>query len=223
MDERIARFKNCDARFYVYLERVFARLPQDIRDGILDDESLQILADSELPNICGRHLKFHHPVETLVYLNPKSLMQPDNRLLCSIAWEMAEHVLSKAGQDPDEAKVEELLVEWGFEQEVNAVRYCDAVSKSPAFKSGYEWASKQDEDYLLLHFGLHFDEWNEKGLKLMSREQFEALRSKTAHTKVLPGTRQAAGTEQAIEGISEDEAAIEGIMVALKEMTLVRP
>jgi hypothetical protein len=55
-------------------------------------------------------------------------------------------------------------LDWGFEQELEAVRYCRAVFESADYKKGYEWAIKQNKDYLLQHFGLYFDEWNEKGL-----------------------------------------------------------
>ncbi len=220
MDERLARFKNCDERFHRYLDKVLARLPEDIRESILSNEGFQILADSELPNVCGRCLSFDHPVEYLVYLNPKSLMQPDNRLSCSIAWELAEYVLQREGKATDDAAVVELLNKWGFEQDLDAVRYCDAVSKSPAFKSGYEWARKQSKDYLLLHFDLFFDEWNEKGLRMMPQERIETLRDKTVHSKVLPGGEARGSQQQAVEGISHEEAAIEGIMAALKEAKL---
>lgn len=217
MDARIERFKNCDARFHVYLEKVFSRLPQDVGESILNNEAFQILADAELPNVCGCLLSFDQPVEHLVYLNPKTLIQPDNRLLCSIAWELAEYVLNKEGKESNEKEVEQLLVKWGFEQEVDSVRYCDAVSRSHAFKAGYEWARKQNKDYLMLHFGLHFDEWNEKGLRKMSKERLEAIRAQTAHNKVLPGAQSAGPQTQSVAGIPDEEAAIEGIMVAVKE------
>jgi len=222
VDARIERFKNCDARFHVYLEKVFARLPQDVGESILNNEAFQILADAELPDVCGRLLSFDQPVEHLVYLNPKTLIQPDKRLLCSIAWELAEYVLKKEGKGSVQEDVERLLVTWGFEQEVDSVRYCDAVSKSHAFKSGYEWARKQHKDYLMLHFGLHFDEWNEKGLRKMSKERLEAIRAKTAHNKVLPGAQTEAPRAQSVAGISEEEAAIEGILVAVKEAKMTR-
>ena len=138
MDERIQRFKHCDPRFQPYLDKVFSRLPDDVRDEILGDEGFDILADKELPDICGRFFCFDRPVEKLVYLNPKALMQPEHRLLCSIAWEIAEYVTRKEDKAEDERSIEELLVRWGFEREVKSVCFCDAVAGSTAFKSGYE-------------------------------------------------------------------------------------
>jgi len=223
MDERIRRFKHCDPKFYVYLDKVFSRLPEDLRESILNNQGFQIMAESELPNVCGRLFNFDHPVESLVYLNPRALMQADHRLLCSIAWEMAEYCLSKEEKGSDPRKVEGILVKWGFEQEVNGVRYCDAVSGSAAFKSGYEWARKQSKDYLMAHFGLDFDEWDKKGLRKMSQERLEMLRARTAPSKIIPGMRGAEPKKQKIEGISEEEAAIEGIMMALKEIKSQSP
>lgn len=218
MDERIARFKGCDARFYIYLDRVFSRLPEDVRESILNDEGFHIMADSELPSVCGRFFSFDHPVESLVYLNPKALMQADHRLLCSIAWEIAEYILSKEEKGSDQREVAAVLVKWGFEQEMDGVRYCDAVAGSAAFQSGYEWARKQNKDYLMAHFGLDFDEWNKRGLRKMSKERLEMLRARSAPSKIIPGMRGAEPKKQKTEGIPEEEATIEGIMMALKEI-----
>jgi hypothetical protein len=220
MDERIRRFKHCDARFYAYLDQVFSRLPEDLREGILNNKGFQIMADSELPNVCGRLFSFDHPVESMVYLNPRALMQADHRLLCTIAWEMAEYVLSKEEKGSDRRNVEGILVTWGFEQEMDGVRYCDAISGSATFKSGYEWARKQSKEYLMAHFGLEFDEWNKKGLRKLSRERLEMLRARTAPSKIIPGMRKAEPKRKKVEGFSEEEAAIEGIMMALKEIRL---
>jgi hypothetical protein len=217
MDERVSRFKHCEPQFHPYLDRVFSRIPADLRDEILDDEGFDIVADKELPEICGRCFCFDHPVEKLVYLNPKALMQPDHRLLCSIAWEIADYVAGKEGKAGDEHRVEELLVGWGFEREIDSVCFCDAVAGSTAFKSGYEWAKGQSEEYLMLHFGLYFDEWNEKGLARMSGERVESLRRRFSASKLLPDS--ARRTEKEVpEGFSIDDVFMEGIMAAVKEI-----
>lgn len=217
MDERIRRFKHCDPRFHPYLDTVFSRLPDDLRDEILEDEGFDILADKELPDICGRCFCFDRPVEKLVYLNPKALMQPDHRLLCSVALEIADYVARKEGVTGDERRIEELLVRWGFEREVKSVRFCDAVAGSTAFKSGHEWARGQSEEYLMLHFGLYFDEWNERGLASMSSEKVESFRSKFSPSKLLPDSARRIETEVP-EGFSADDVFMEGIMVAVKEI-----
>jgi hypothetical protein len=219
MDQRIGRFKYCDPRLYPYLDKVFSRLPGELRDEILDNESFQIIADASLPDICGHCFTFDRPVGTLVYLNPRVLMQPDHRLECSLAMEIADYVAKREKRAGDEQRLRELLVGWGFEREVNAVCFCDAVAGSKAFKTGYEWARRQGEDYLMLHFGLYFDEWNSKGLARMPEDRVEMLRRRVSQNRLLPG---AAGREEKElpEGISADEVLIEGIMAAIKEIRL---
>jgi hypothetical protein len=201
------------------LDTVFSRLPDNLRDEILEDEEFDILADKELPDICGRCFCFDRPVEKLVYLNPKALMQPDHRLLCSIAWEIADYVTRKEGEAGDERRIEELLVDWGFQREVESVCFCDAVAGSFAFKSGHEWARGQSEEYLMLHFGLFFDEWNERGLASLSTERVESFRSRFSPSKLLPDSARRLEKEIP-EGFSVDEVFMEGIMAAVKETKL---
>ena len=219
MDDRIHRFKHCDPRFYPYLDRVFSRLSEGLRDKILSNAAFQVLADTELPKICGRCFDFDPPVEKLIYLNTRALMQPNDRLICSIAWEVAGYVAGKEGRGGDERRIEELLVGWGFERAYSAVCFCDAIAGSTVFRSGYEWAKRQSEDYLMLHFGLYFDDWNEKGLARISDDRIEALLGQISISRLLPGT--AIGEEKGVpEGISVDEVLIEGIMAGLKKIKL---
>jgi len=111
------------------------------------------------------------------------------------------------------------LVSWGFERAYNAVCFCDAIAGSTVFRSGYEWAKRQTEDYLMLHFGLYFDDWNEKGFARISDDRIEALLGQISISRLLPGT--ATGEEKGVpEGISVDEVLIEGIMAGLKEIKL---
>jgi hypothetical protein len=70
----------------------------------------------------------------------------------------------------------------------------------------------------MAHFGLDFDEWNKKGLRKMSKERQEMFRARAAPSKIISGLRDAAPRKQKTEGISEEAAAIEGIMMALKEI-----
>lgn len=216
MDERINRFKHCDPRFHPYLDKVFSRLPADVREELLNDEGLQIIADAEAPDVCGKLFTFDRPVKTFVFLYPKALIQPEHRLLCGIAWELADHVARKEGKEDDERK-RELLTAWGFEREVDAVCFCNAVAGSPPFKAGYAWAAKQSRDYLMRHFGLYFDEWNEKGLPKMPADMLKALRSKVTSSQVLSDAADT-GEKDLPAGLSPHEVLIEGIMAAIREI-----
>ena len=219
MDERLNRFKFCDAWLYPYLDSVFSRLPENLREEILDKEGFQILSNAALPDICGTCFHFDHPIEFLVYLNPALLMQPDHRLECSIAMEIASYVAAKEQWNGDSQRTQELLISWGFADEVNAVCFCSAVAGSKAFRHGYEWARKQSKDYLMLHFGIYYDEWNLKGLVRMPEDRLAKLRTQVSAQRLLP-TSTFKDEKNLPEGISETEVVIEGIMSAVKELKL---
>ena len=217
MDERLSRFQFCDSWLYPYLDRVFLRLPENLREEILNNEGFQILSNATLPDICGHCFQFDQPLTFLVYLNPKLALQPDHRLECSIAMELANYVAIKEQSNGDTQRIQELLMGWGFGNEVNAVCICSAVAGSKAFKDGYEWALKQNEDYLMLHFGIYYDEWNFKGLIRMPEDRLEKLRSQVSKQRLLP-TSAKKDEENLPEGISVTEVLIEGIMSAVKEI-----
>jgi hypothetical protein len=69
----------------------------------------------------------------LIYLNPALVLQPDHRLECSIAMELANYVAIKKQWNGDPQQIQELLISWGFENEVNAVCFCSAVAGTKAF------------------------------------------------------------------------------------------
>ena len=164
MDKRIDRFKLCDLRFYPYLRRIIERLPEEVKEIVLNDLSLQILTDDEVPEALVLRYEFGAPVRTLIYLNTKILKEPDHQIIHTIASEIAHYVLKKEGTNVWERRLDDLLIEWGFGLEVEAVRFDLALSESEGYKIGYDWAKKQSLEYLMQHFGLYFDEWNERVL-----------------------------------------------------------
>jgi hypothetical protein len=219
MDERLGRFKYCDPRLYPYLDRVFSRLPPDFREEILNDHGFQFISDATLPDVCGHCFVFDQPLKTLIYLNPAIIKQPDHRLECSIALELAEYATNKEKRNGDRQRVQELLINWGFEKEVDAVCFCSAVAGSKVFKFGYDWARGQSEDYLMLHFGIYFDEWNHKGLVRMPKERLENLRSQASQNRLLPAAAMREEKELP-QGFTVDEVFIEGVMAAVKEIKM---
>ena len=170
MDQRINRFKLCDLRFYPYLKRIIERLPQEVREDVLNDKSFQILTDDDALNACVLRYRFSDPVETLVYLNTKILNEPEHQLIHTIASEFAHYVLNKRKFGLGSKDIDDLLMQWGFEKEVEAVRLYKILCDSKGYKIGYEWAKKQNRDYLMQHFGLYYDEWNDEGLVGFSGE-----------------------------------------------------
>jgi hypothetical protein len=217
MDQNILRFTHCDPRFYPYIEKVFARLPEEVKERLLNDRGFQLLAGDDLLEECVLRYEFEAPVSKLVYLNTKMLIEPEHWQIYSIAHEVARYVIGES--EAVEKQVEELLVEWGFEEELEAFRYDTVIADSEGYKIGYEWARTQNPEYVLRHFGLYFDEWNEKGLRRISKEQFEILRTK-AKTEIADEITQIPGRERDTTEytIPRDEAIIAGIMAAVKEI-----
>jgi len=178
MDKRMNRFKLCDLRFFPYLRGIIERLPEDVREDVLNDKSFQILTDDDALNACVLRYRFSDPVKTLVYLNTKILKEPEHQLIHTIASEIAHYVSNKRKTGSGSKDIDDLLLQWGFEKEVEAVRYDHAISGSEGYKIGYEWAKKQNYDYLMQHFGLYFDQWNDEGMGRLSSKELKMLNLK---------------------------------------------
>lgn len=215
MGQDLQRFTHCDPRFHTSIAKVFARIPREVAEGLLNDRGFQILAGDDLIQECVLRYEFETPVRRLVYLNTKMLMEPEHWLIYAIAHEVARYVIGEGNAEAVEKRGEELLAEWGFQEELEAFRYDTVIADSEGYQVGYEWARRQSKDYVLRHFGLYFDEWNEKGLRRMSRERFELHQSRAA-TAVTDESRTE--TEVTEGPPPRNEAIIAGIMAAVKEI-----
>jgi len=227
MSARIQRFKLCDLRFHPYLRRVIERLPEDAREIVLNDRSFQILTDDEIFEELVLRYEFGVPVRNLVYLNTKILREPDHQIIHTIAFEIAHYILKKQGVHMWERKLGNLLIEWGFGKEVEAVRYDEEISKSEGFKIGYDWAIKQDLDYLRQHFGLYFDQWNDDGVGSVSSHDLNRVNRKLETDPILedigPLKKSAfMGTESGgiSKSLSTRKSMLAGILTAVKESSL---
>ncbi|UCF93905.1 MAG: hypothetical protein JSW39_07010 [Desulfobacterales bacterium] len=227
MEELQQRFKDCDPRFWPYLEKVFNRLPPDLKADIFETPGFQILADEALHEKCVMHHGFAHPVETLVLVNTKLLGEADHRILLALASEIAYYAAARAkvGADPKEAEV--LLRQWGFGAEIEAVRYDEALAKSSGYQTGYRWARNQNKQYLLQHFGLYYDAWKTQGWSKMSRELRAMLERQTESASFLEdiarlreSTTAASGVAARDEGFHSQETIIAGIVRAMHETDL---
>jgi len=228
MSERIQRFKLCDLRFHPYIKRVFERLPEEVREIVLNDMSFQILTDDEIFEACVLRYEFGAPVRHLVYLNTKILREPDHQIIHTIAFEIAHYILKKQGTEMWERKLGNLLIEWGFGKEVEAVRYDDAMSKTEGYKIGYDWAQRQDLDYLRQHFGLYFDQWNDDGMGSLSFNDSKMLNRKLETDPILEDIvsikkMDSVGTHSrgVSESLSTRKSMLAGILTAVKEANLL--
>jgi hypothetical protein len=227
MSERIQRFKLCDLRFYPYLRRIIERLPEDVREDVLNDKSFQILTDDDALNACVLRYRFSDPVKTLVYLNTKILKEPEHQLLHTIASEIAHYVLSKRKTGLGSKDIDDLLLQWGFGKEVEAVRYDHAISESEGYKIGYEWAKKQNHDYLMQHFGLYFDQWNDEGMGRLSNKELNLLNRKFETDLISEDIVPLKNLElvesdngRIPESLSNRMAMLAGILTAVKEANI---
>jgi hypothetical protein len=224
MDKRINRFKLCDLRFHPHLESVIERLPDDVRENVLNDKSFQILTDDDALNACVLRYRFSDPVKTLVYLNTKILKEPKHQIIHTIASEIAHYIIKQEGTHLWQRTEDDLLKEWGFGKEVDAVRYDQAISESEGYKIGYNWAKKQNHDYLMQHFGLYFDQWNDKGLGKLSSKEFNMLNRKSETDPILEDILPSknlgffdSDIDKIPDSLSTRKTVLAGILTAVKE------
>ena len=221
------RFKLCDLRFYPFLRDVLERLPEEIREIVLNDRTFQILTDDEIVEEAVLRYEFGAPVSTLVYLNTKILKEPDHQIIHTIASEIARYILKDQAVRGLEAKLDNLLNQWGFAKEIEAVRYDRAISESEGYKIGYDWAKKQNHDYLMQHFGLYFDQWNVQGIGRLSSKELDALNRQCetdpVFEDVLPSQKLGfldADTGKFPVSLSTRKTMLAGILTAVKEANL---
>jgi len=227
MSTRIQRFKLCDLRFHPYLKKVIERLPEAVREIVLNDMSFQILTDDDIFEALVLRYEFGAPVRHLVYLNTKILREPDHQIIHTIASEIAHYILKKQGTHEWKRRLDDLLTEWGFRNEVEAVRYDQAISESEDYKRGYTWAKKQSRDYLMQHFGLYYDQWNDKGLGSLSSKEFNMLNSQSdtgaVFEDILPSRKLGfldSDIKKIPDSISARKIMLAGILTAIKEANL---
>jgi hypothetical protein len=206
---------------------VTERLPEEVREIFLNDMSFQILTDDEVLEALVLRYEFSAPIKTLVYLNTKILMEPNHQIIHTIASEIAHHILKKEGTHVSERKVDDLLIKWGFVKEIEAVRYDQVISKLKEYKLGYNWAKKQDTDDLMQHFGLFFDQWNDKGLGRLSSKELNMPNRKVETGSILedilPFNRLGfveSDNGKIPDSLSNWKAMLAGIFTAVKEANL---
>ena len=227
MDSRMARFLYCDPSFYPYLEEVLSRLPEGVRENILNKKSFQIAVKKNFSKTYILRYTFDIPLKYLVFLDTKILMEPTYEIIYTIAHEIAEYVVSEEKSEFDEKKMEQLLINWGFEKEIEAFRHEHTIAQSEGYRIAYDWAKRQNKNYLFQHFGLFFDEWNEKGLEKGSKKRSEKSYDQRETSSMFIDTDESKSlryhkldTGKVIENHEIDEEMLAGIMTAMKEIEL---
>ena len=220
MDQRLARF-NCDPRFHPYLEKVLTRLPQKIREELLDDLGFQVVGDEQMSKHCALSYAFEHPVDWLVCLNPRLLQEAHYRILYAIANEIGRCTLAHEKKAYDAREADDLLIRWGFSKEVEAVNFDRSLIASAGYQTGYAWAKAQNRDYLQQHFGLYYDQWEAGGTGALPPDDRAADLGGKAQSIVddlhreLPAETKPMADEP---GARRRRAVMQGILVAIKEI-----
>ena len=227
MDERVKRFKLCDLNFYPYLSSVIERLPEEVRDEVLDDTSFQILTDEDALKSCVLRYRFSEPVKTLVYLNTNLLREAKHRLIYTIASEIAHYTLSKRQAALDSGAIEAVLRQWGFENEVSAARSDQLLCESRGYRIGYDWAKKQDPNYLMQHFGIYYDAGNREKSGSLPGKAKETASHRIEPAPILDNIIRLKQSDAAdscrdkfIETPSLKHEMLAGIMAAMRELSL---
>ena len=226
MEKMQVRFQHCDHRFFPYIEKVLSRLPGEIMSELLESTKFQIVAGDDFHDACVLSRRFTAPLQTLVYVNTKILKEAEHMILLAIASQVAFFVAGKNGNEVPSREAEDLLKNWGFSDELDAVRYDQTVAQTESFRVGYNWARHQDKDYLLTHFGIYRDSWGtERWGKVAKKKRAEALDLPDKALPVLEEIMKAAapGAGEAKHrtetGAAEPkESMLAGIMRALKEI-----
>jgi hypothetical protein len=210
MDDRLERFAHCDPRFFPYLKTTLEKLPEDVRESVLGNPGFQVVSSPGIAEECSLLLSFADPVEHVMHLNMKTLNEPEYRIVFRIAYEFAKYSALRENPEGDiVGRQIDLLNQWGFEKDVRSMQHCRAIQGSDGYMAGYDWARHQSSDYLLQHFGLYYDEWNKGGLRRMPKDSSGA---------VPPVASEALLDADSADEIPLDEAVMEGIMAALKEV-----
>ncbi len=216
MASGVSRFNFCDKRFFPYLEKVLAQIPDELGDDILGDESLQFISNENFLVAKSLNYRVKPPITHLVYLNTAILKQPVADITYTVAYEFAKYLAAKdnSSSEAQEKKVKELLVEWGFVMDLDSIRPAGPIEESKGYQIGYEWAQRQKLDDLLWNYKEYFDEWHEERI---SPERFEQLYIDVAPFSIL---EQLADDEEK-KAASEDTLEAEiiwGLMAVIKKL-----
>ena len=220
------RFQYLDPRFFPYLETVLKRVSPQVKEDILKHTDFQLIADDGFLDQCVLRQTFEQPVRSFCYINTKILREPDHRILLAVVSQMAFYCCSRDRPEPECREAEEILKQWGFQEELDAVRRDEIIAQSEGYQVGYKWAKRQDKEYLVQHFGLYFDQWNTRGWGQGSEELEKEIERRNGASSLLEElakgrTATAAPKDGTAAGsVSPRRAVIAGIMSALKEIEL---
>jgi hypothetical protein len=223
-EKRRILLEHCDEQFHPYVDKVLQRLTANIvEDRVLDYSGLRIVS-FDAKDYLGLFIDFEPHTHCLILLNEVLLGEPEYQIIHTIAHEIA-HKVAMNIEEPGalrEKEAEDLVVEWGFQKESEAVRCHQPILEGMGFDIGYKWAKNND----LSRFEEFYNEWNEARLTTRRYEElhYQANTSSILHDaggfeeydrSETDKTRQ---RDSLIDDGSLDVGIIAGIMYRLREI-----
>ena len=220
--QRQALLAHCDERLHFHIDKVLQRLPRSVReDEILGDLGLRIISFSSGGS--GQFIEFAPPADYVIALNEVLLAKPESELVHAIAHEIAHKVAlgRRESKGLHEMQAEDLVIDWGFQNESAAANYHRPKLERMGFDVGYAWAMNNDSAC----FEEYYDEWNEGRL---SPRRYRELHYEADTTSILycMGCLEEDSQNTSDETLKEDslvddgsldKGIIAGIMCALRE------
>jgi len=223
MDERLRRFKACDHRLYPYIDKVLERLPDEVKEKVLNDPSLQFIS---MYDKISRFCLFDTSIKNLAILKERILMFPEYECTLTIAYKIAQYYVEEGKPGSWRRKIKSQLVSWDFEQEMELAKYHRGLYESIEFDVGYLWAKEKEDKFMWVVYGDCLElltDWDEGTL---SDEQWDTLFKQLKPKEVMHTMGWVPKISQTDKGKSSrrmDEkltqmAIIYGIMARLKEI-----
>jgi hypothetical protein len=225
MDERLRRFTACDHRLYHYIEKVLGRLPDEVKEKVLNDPSFQFISMYEK---ISRFCSFDTTIKNLAILKERILVLPEYECILAIAYKIAQYYIEKGELGSWRRKIENELVGWGFELEMELAKYHRGLYESIEFDVGYLWAKEKEDKFMWVVYRDCVElltYWDEGTL---SDDQWDTLFKELKPKEVMYTMGWAPKISQADKGESSKRmdkrliqmAIVYGIMSRLKEIKL---
>jgi hypothetical protein len=155
------------------LEKVLNRLPEEIKEKVLSDNSLQIIVAGDFNRATGLYLQFEDGCNSVIYLNSSVLnqLESESNIIHAFAHEIAHYIAGRGRTGLPEKEAEDLLVKWSFSKEVGEAYYSRPLAETTGYDAGYKWAQEQDEQELMERFGEYLAEYEEDRLSSEREEE----------------------------------------------------
>ena len=159
--QKVRRFKQCNEKFYPFIEKVLMRLPEEICfKGILDDSELEIVSFRKAR---GFQHTFDNPIRSIIALNESMVdfkKDREDKIVYGIVHEIAHKIGGGGETGLREMEAENLSIKWGFKSECQKANHQEPKLERKGFQKGSDWARENE----LSDFEEAYTEWVEEKL-----------------------------------------------------------